>query len=46
LEAFRSGFERSIGRCFVVTFRGGYGVGLVVLGSVGGVARIGFGIEV
>jgi len=45
-EAFGSGLERSIGRRFAVTFRSGYGVRLVVLRGVGGVAWIGFGIEV
>jgi hypothetical protein len=46
LETVRSGLQRSIRRSFVVTFRSGYGVGFVILRSVGGVARIGFGVEV
>jgi hypothetical protein len=46
LETFRSGPEWSIGWSFAVTFRSGNGVRLVVLRGVGGVAWIGFGIEV
>jgi hypothetical protein len=46
LEAFGARFEWSIGRSFAITFRSGQGVRLVVLGGVGGVARVGFGIEV
>jgi hypothetical protein len=46
LEAFGSGLEWSIWWCFTVTFGSGYGVRLVILGGVGGVAWIEFGIEV
>jgi hypothetical protein len=46
LEAFGSGLEWSIGRSLAVTFGSGYGIRLVVLRGVGGVARIGFGIGI
>ena len=46
LKAFGSGLEWSIGRVLAVTFGSGYGVRLIVLRSVGRVARVGFGIEV
>jgi hypothetical protein len=46
LKAFGSGLEWSIGQSFAVTFRSGYRVRLVVLRGVGGVAWVGFGIEV
>jgi hypothetical protein len=46
LETFGSGLEWSIGQSFAVTFRSGYSVRLVVLRGVGGVAWVGFGIEV
>jgi hypothetical protein len=46
LEAFGSGLEGSIGRSFAVTFGSDYGVRLIVLRGVGGVARVGFGVEV
>jgi hypothetical protein len=46
LEAFGSGLERSIGRVLAVTLGSGYGVRLIVLRSVGRVARVRFGIEV
>jgi len=46
LEAFGSRLEWSIGWSFAITFRSGYGVRLVVLRGVGGVAWVGFGIEV
>jgi hypothetical protein len=32
LEALRSGAEGSVGWSFAVTFRSGYGIGLIVLG--------------
>jgi hypothetical protein len=32
LHAFRSGPEGSVGWSFAVTFRSGYGIGLIVLG--------------
>ena len=46
LETFGSGLEWSIGRILAVAFGSGDGVRLIVLRSVGGVARVGFGIEV
>jgi hypothetical protein len=46
LEAFGSWLERSIGRVLAVTLGSGYGVRLIVLRSVGRVARVRFGIEV
>ena len=46
LEAFGSGCERNVRRVFVIALGCGYGVRLVVLWSVQGVARVGFGIEV
>jgi hypothetical protein len=45
LETFGSGLEWSIGQSFTVTFGSGYCVRLVVLRAVGGVAWVGFGIE-
>jgi hypothetical protein len=46
LEALGGRLEWSIGWSFAITFRSGYGVRLVVLWGVGGVAWVGFGIEV
>jgi hypothetical protein len=46
LKAFGSGCERNVRRVFVVTLGRGYSVGLVVLRSVRGVARVGFRVEV
>jgi hypothetical protein len=46
LEAFGSGLEWSIGRVLAVTFRGGYGVELVVFRGVGRVTWVGFGVQV
>jgi len=46
LEAFGSGLEWRIWWSFGITFRSGYGVRLVVLRGVGGVARVRFGVEV
>jgi hypothetical protein len=44
--AFGLGLEWSIRRVLAVAFGSGYGVRLIVLRSVRGVARVGFGIEV
>jgi hypothetical protein len=46
LEAFRNGLERHVWRILLVALRSGYSVGLVVLRTIGGVARIRFGIEI
>jgi hypothetical protein len=46
LEAFGSGLEWDIGWVLGVAFGSSYGVRLVVLRSVGGIAWVGFGIEV
>jgi hypothetical protein len=46
LKAFGGRLQWSIGRSFAVTFGGSYGIRFVVFRGVGGVAWIGFGIEI
>jgi hypothetical protein len=46
LHTIWSGLEGSIGQIFGVTLGSGYSIGFVIFRAVGGVAWIGFGVEI